>query len=86
MVKKNNNNNNRYLNTTHKKKKLKQLQMRASIAEKELKKLLERIGQCAERNGLQAQPSLNDDFIEIMEENTAHIEEHFSEGSFRCLF
>ena len=55
--------NNRYLNTPQKKRKLEQLQVRTSNAEKEVKKLQERIDQCAECNGVQIQPSLNDDFI-----------------------
>ena len=78
--------NNCYLNTPQRKRKLEHLQVRASNAEKEVKKLQERIEQCAERNGVQIQPSLNDDFIHIMKENAAHIEENFPEGSFRHLF
>ena len=80
------NTNNCYLNTPQKKRKLEQLRVRASNAEKEVKKLQERIEQCAERNGVQIQPSLNDDFIHIMKENAAHVEENFPEGSFRRLF
>ena len=77
--------NNLYLDKPQKKK-LKQLQMRATIVEKELNRLQERIEQCTERNRLQVQTHLNDDLIEIMEENAAHIEEHFPEGSFRRVF
>ena len=78
--------NNRYLNTPQKKRKLKELQVRAHTAEKEVKKLRERIEQCAEQKGVQIQPSLNDDFLAIMTENNSQVEKHFPEGSFRRLF
>ena len=60
--------------------------MQAYTAEKEVKNLCERIEQCAEQNGVQIQPSLNDDFLAIMTENNSEIEKCFPEGSFRCLF
>ena len=78
--------NNRYLNTPQKKRKLKELQVRAHTAEKEVKKLRERIEQCAEQKGVQIQPSLNDDFLAIMTENNSQVEKYFPEGSFRRLF
>ena len=76
----------RYLNTPQKKRKMKELQVRAHTAEKEVKKLRERIEQCAEQKGVQIQPSLNDDFLAIMTENNSQVEKHFPEGSFRRLF
>ena len=75
--------NNRYLNMPQKKRKLKELQVRAHTAEKEVKKLWERIEQCAEQKGV---PSLNDDFLAIMTENNSQVEKHFPEGSFGRLF
>ena len=78
--------NNRYLSTPQKKRKMKELQVRAYTAEKEVKKLRERIEQCAEQNGVQIQPSLNEDFLVNMTENNSQVEEHFPEGSFRRLF
>ena len=78
--------NNRYLSTPQKKRKMKELQVHAYTTEKEVKKLRERIEQCAEQNGVQIQPSLNEDFLVIMTENNSQVEEHFPEGSFRHLF
>lgn len=78
--------NNRYLNTPQKKKKMKELQVRAYTAEKEVKNLKERIEQCAEQKGVQIQPSLNEDFLAIMTEKNSEVEKCFPEGSFRRLF
>ena len=77
--------NDRYLNTPQKKRKMKELQVRAHTAEKEVKKLRERIEQCAEQKGVQIQSYLND-FLAIMTENNSQVEKHFPEGSFRRLF
>ena len=78
--------NNRYLSTPQKKRKMKELQVHAYTTEKEVKKLRERIEQCSEQNGVQIQPSLNEDFLVIMTENNSQVEENFPEGSFRRLF
>ena len=73
------------LYTPQKKRKMKELQVCAHTAEKEVKKLQERIEQCAEQKGVQIQPSLNDDFLAIMTENNSQVEKHFPEGSFRRI-
>ena len=78
--------NNRYLNTPQKQKKLETLQAHACAAEKEVKKLQERIKKNTEQNGVQLPISLNEDLLTIMTESKTHIEEHFPEGSFRRLF
>ena len=78
--------NNRYLNTPQKKRKMKELQVRAHTAEKEVKNLRARIEQCTEQKEVQIQQSLNDDFLAIMTEYNSQIEKHFPEGSFQRLF
>ena len=65
---------------------MKELQVRAHTAEREVKKLRERIELYAEQRGVQIQPSLSDDFLAIMTENNSQVEKHFPEGSFRRLF
>lgn len=75
--------NNRYLNTPQTKDKLEKLQVQASNAERRLQ---EKIEQSCEKNGVQVDSSLNDDFMSIMKENTACVEDNFPKGSFRRLF
>ena len=77
--------NNRYLNTPEKKK-LTKLQARVNTVEREVKKLREKIEKSAEQNGVEVQPSFNEDLLTIMTDNNAQIEEHFPDGSFRRLF
>lgn len=61
--------NNRYMNTPQKQKKLKALQCRAYSAEREVKKLQEKIKENTERNGVVVGESFRDDLTKIMEES-----------------
>ena len=78
--------NNRYLNTPQKKGKLEKLQARAYSAEKEIKRLREKIEKSSEQNGVQVEHSLNEDLLTVMTENNSQTEEHYPTGSFRRLF
>ncbi len=78
--------NNRYLSTPQKTDKLKGLQEKASSAEKEVKKLRDRIQHSSETNGINVDSSLHQDLRSIMNENNGNIREQFPEGSFRRLF
>lgn len=78
--------NNRYLNTPQKKKKLRDLQARAYSAEREVKKLREKVEKLTERNGIEVQQTLSADLQSIMEENNSEIGKLYPEGTFRRLF
>lgn len=78
--------NNRYLNTPQKKKKLKDLQTRAYSAEREVKKLKEKIEKATERCGVDLEKSLSTELCTIMEDNNSEITKLYPEGTFRRLF
>ena len=78
--------NNRYLDTPQRQEKLKSLQSRATNAEKELKKLKERIANSAEKIGTSVDSYLHADLKQIISENQASIHNQFPEGSFKRLF
>ena len=78
--------NNRYLNTPQKKKKLKDLQMRAYSAEREIKKLREKIEKLTESCGVEVENSFSTELHTIMEDNNSEIAKLYPEGTFRRLF
>ena len=78
--------NNRYLNTPQKQAKLKTLATRAYTAEKELRKLKEKLAHSTEKSGVHVDTSLHKDLLSIMEENDDSIMKQFPDGTFRRLF
>ena len=78
--------NNRYLNTPQKKKKLNELQVRAYSAEREVKKLKEKIDMQTERNGIEIEQSFSADIQAIMKDQNSEIVKNYPEGTFRRLF
>ena len=78
--------NDRYLNTPQKAKKLKAVEVKAYTAEKEVKKLQERIRRATETNGIDVNESLHQDLLYIMNDNNSDIRKQFPKGSFRRLF
>ncbi len=78
--------NNRYLNTPQKTQKLKFLQLRASAAKQEIKRLKVKIDKMATLNGIIVDEPLHQDLCSIMNEQNKLIETKFPEGTFRRLF
>ena len=78
--------NNRYLNTPQKAKKLKSLQARASVPEKEIKRLKLKIEKLSTLNGVIVDEPLHQELSTIMDEQNQSIESKFPEGTFRRLF
>ena len=78
--------NNRYLDTPQKAGKLKSLQARASVAEKEVQKLRLRIKESAESIGVNVDEPLHCDLLSIMEKENDSVKDKFPEGTFRRLF
>ena len=78
--------NNRYLDTPQKAGKLKSLQARASVAEKEVQKLRLRIKESAELIGVNVDKPLHCDLLSIMEKENDSVKDKFPEGTFRRLF
>ena len=69
-----------------KRKKLKAVEVKAYTAEKEVKKLQERIRRATETNGIDVNESLHQDLLSIMNDNNSDIRKQFPKGSFRRLF
>ena len=78
--------NNKYLNTPQKAKKLMSLQSRASVAEKEIKRLKLKIEKLSTLNSVIVDEPLHQDLSTIMGEQNQSIESKFPEGTFRRLF
>ena len=78
--------NNRYLSTPQKGEKLRNLQVRASSAEKEVQKLREKIRKSTEKRGIHVDSQLHDELTSTMEQNDDQIRKDFPPGTFRHLF
>lgn len=78
--------NNRYLNTSQKAGKLKALQEKVTTAEKQLKKLKERIQHSTDTDEVNVDAVLHQDLLSLMTDNNSNIENQFAEGSFQHLF
>lgn len=78
--------NDQHLNTPQKKQKLDGLKARAQEAEREVKRLQAIIEKFTEESGVSVDPSLGQDLITIMCENSDKIAQVYHPGSFRSLF
>ena len=78
--------NNRYLHSLQKDAKLKNLQERAVVGEKERNALHAAVEELTRKNGVNVEPSFHQDLISIMGENQDKIAAQYPEGSFRRLF
>ena len=78
--------NNRYLKTPEKMTKLKVLQEKASLGDKEIKKLWKTIQHSTEQNGVEVDENLHTDLVSIMKNNYSSVETQFPVGTFRHLF
>ena len=78
--------NNRYLHSPQKDAKLKKLQERAVVAEKERNALRAAVEELTRKNGVNVEPSFHQDIVSIMSENQDKIAAQYPEGSFRRLF
>ena len=80
--------NNRYLHSPQKDAKLKKLQERAVVAEKERNALRAAVEELTRKNGVNVEPSFHhdQDLVSTMSENQDKIASQYPEGSFRRLF
>lgn len=78
--------NNRYLSSPHKERKLKHLQKRALMAEKEVERLKEVIRSSTEERGISVDPSLHEDLQAIMRSHNQDVQQRFPQGTFQRLF
>ena len=75
----------RYLTTPEKRLKISHLTKRARSAEKEVKRLQEKVAMLI-KHADELDPQLHHDLVQVMEENSEKIHREFPEGSFRRVF
>ena len=78
--------NDRFLDSHQKEGKIKLLKERASVAEKEVKRLQQAIHHLTSSSGICVESSLHQDLLSIMTEKNGEMISQFPEGSFRRLF
>ena len=78
--------NNRYLTATQQLDKMKQLQIQAQEAEREVKKLQHIIERSVETHGTPVDLILHNDLVTIMEEESETVQKQYQKGTFKNLF